>query len=150
MDSDPYSLANLRDIAIPDAPPLWPLATGACLVLAIAATVILWLAWHVIAKYRQNAYRRSGLVLLCNAATAHEVSVIMKRVALAAFPREQVASLHGEDWQEFLHKTCSQIGVQDVHSPAGNDQPDAKLIKFADTWIRLHRVVAAQPVSDAA
>ena len=53
-------------------------------------------------RRQENAYRRAGLALLARAETAHEISVILIRVALAAFPREQAASLVGEDWRGFL------------------------------------------------
>jgi len=66
----------------------------------IAGVAILVYQWRL--RRQENAYRRAGLALLARAETAHEISVILIRVALAAFPREQAASLVGEDWRGFL------------------------------------------------
>ena len=66
----------------------------------IAGVAILVYQWRL--RRQENACRRAGLALLARAETAHEISVILIRVALAAFPREQAASLVGEDWRGFL------------------------------------------------
>ena len=63
-------------------------------------------AWFITQARRRNAYRRAGLTLLQSATTAYEINVVLKRVALAVFPREQVAALHGEDWIQFMRSTC--------------------------------------------
>lgn len=134
------SLDNLRDILVPEPPPLWPPAPGVWLLLGIliAAATILFFQWR---RARQaNAYRRAGLSLLNHADTVHEISVILKRVALAAFPREQVASLYGEEWAAFLRRSCAQGDF----SPLVRALPDARagdeVRRLAATWIRGHRV----------
>jgi hypothetical protein len=102
--SDPSDLSNLRDIAVPPPVSFWPPAPGwwvvgaACLVaggLAVAA---------VVRHRRRNAYRREALRELASA-EASDISAILKRAALAAFPREQVASLSGPAWLAFLDRT---------------------------------------------
>ena len=97
-----YSLTNLRDIVPPDAPPLWPLATEAWLLLLILASIAAIFIYQRRQAKKRDAYRRAGLALLDGVSTVHDVSVVLKRVALAAYPREQVASLYGEDWSTFL------------------------------------------------
>jgi len=87
MDDDPLSLSNLRGIVIPDEPPIWPLAPGAWVALALIGFVVLFVAWRIHTARRRNAYRKAGLLLLHGVATVHDVSVILKRVALAVFPR---------------------------------------------------------------
>jgi hypothetical protein len=102
--SDPADLSNLRDIAMPPPVSFWPPAPGwwvvgaACLAagcLAVAA---------VVRHRRRNAYRREALRELASA-DASDISAILKRAALAAFPREQVASLSGPAWLAFLDRT---------------------------------------------
>ena len=69
----------------------------------------------------------------------YELSVLLKRVALAAYPRQEVASLHGSEWVDFLSRTCpgadlSGLVVADTTAPAG---PEVK--QAAGQWIRHHR-----------
>jgi len=140
MDSDQYSLNNLRDIVIPDPPPFWPPAPGMWVALGIVVAVVLFVGWRLYAIRKRNAYRKAGLLLLGGARTAHDVSVVMKRVALAAFPREQVASLYGDDWAVFLHRTCPRSDFSELVTTDAGTESDQKLIDLAGIWIRHHRV----------
>ncbi|UCD51282.1 MAG: DUF4381 domain-containing protein [Phycisphaerales bacterium] len=139
MNGTQYSLDNLRDIVVPDAPPYWPPAPGVWLLLGVLTAVVLALGGCFYMTWRRNAYRRAGLALLDTARTVHDVSVVLKRVALAVFPREEVASLYGDDWIAFLNRTCSRsrfsaIGAIDSGGPATQELTDR-----AGTWIRHHR-----------
>lgn len=134
------SLDNLRDIVIPEAPPIWPLAPIASVILGIATLALLIAGWQLILGWQHNAYRRAGQVLLREARTGHDVSVALKRVALAVFPREQVASLYGATWLAFLNRTCEHCCFSDsaVLQPDARAQPE--LIASAGIWIRWHRL----------
>jgi hypothetical protein len=139
MNGEPYSLSDLRDIVVPDPPPVWPPASGVWVVLGLVMAVVLVVCWRLHVAWKRNAYRRAGLVLLGEVGTAHDVSVVLKRVALAVFPRQQVASLHGDDWVAFLNETCSRghfSGMGVVNSSA---QASPQLVERAGIWIRHHR-----------
>lgn len=140
MDENQYNLSNLRDIVIPDAPPFWPPAPGLWVALAMVAAILLLAAWRLYTVRNRNAYRKAGLMLLGSAETAYDVSVVLKRVALAVFPREQVASLYGEDWAAFLHKTCPRSYFKPLVSSNSDAEPGEDLVELASTWIRHHRV----------
>ncbi len=140
MDSDQYSLNNLRDIVVPDPPPFWPPAPGVWLALGIVVAVVLFVGWRLYATRKDNAYRRAGLLLLSGARTAHDVSVIMKRVALAVFPRERVASLYGDDWAVFLHESCPRSYFSELVTTDAGAESDLELIELAGIWIQHHRV----------
>ena len=140
MDENQYSLSNLRDIVMPDAPPFWPPAPGLWVALAMVAAILLLVAWRLYTVRNRNAYRKVGLTLLGSAETAYDVSVVLKRVALAVFPRDQVASLYGDDWAAFLHKTCPRSYFKALVSSNSNAEPGEDLVELASTWIRHHRV----------
>jgi len=108
--------------------------------LGIVVAVLLFVVWRFYATRKRNAYRKAGLLLLSGARTAHDVSLIMKRVALAAFPREQVASLYGDDWAVFLHKTCPRSDFSEMVTTDADTESDQELIELAGIWIRHHRV----------
>jgi len=140
MDSDLYSLNNLRDIVVPDPPPFWPPASGlwiAMLVVSLAVFLAVW-RWRVVQN--RNAYRKAGTLLLNKANTTHDVSVVVKRVALAAFPREQVASLYGNDWLRFLDETCPRGDFSPLFKTDESAELNAELVGLARTWILHHRV----------
>jgi hypothetical protein len=140
MDDDQYSLDKLRDIVIPEPPPLWPLAPGMWVLLGLVFLTLLLITWQWRAARKRNAYRKAGLALLNNARSARDISVLVKRVALAAFPRESVASLYGDEWAAFLNKTCPRGDFSALSTIDPDDVPDSTVISLAATWIRHHRV----------
>lgn len=133
------SLNDLSDIILPDPVPFWPLGQGAYLLLIGIAIAVGLLVYLYLEHYRSNQYRRAGLSLLSNAATVHDVSVVLKRVALAVFARERVASLYGESWLEFLKETCSDCNIEDL-CQAPQARAEKELIDAAGSWIRNHKV----------
>jgi len=145
VDTDPYSLSELRDIVVPDAPPFWPPAPGLWVAAGIVILLVFLFAWRIYSRVQRNAYRKAGLQLVVEAGTNQDVSVTLKRVALAAFPREDVASLYGDAWTAFLHKTCPQEDFQALSQIDAESSADANLVKLASTWIRHHRAPDKQP-----
>ena len=50
----------------------------------------------------------AGLALLADARSTREINIILKRVALAVWPRQEVAPLYGEEWAAFLDGSCGR------------------------------------------
>ncbi|MEX0330093.1 MAG: DUF4381 domain-containing protein, partial [Puniceicoccaceae bacterium] len=107
--------------------------------LAVVLSLILFLAWSMVEQRRRNAYRRAGLLLLEEVGTTYELSVLLKRVALAVFPREEVASLHGAEWVEFLGRTCPGVDLAALVAGDGTAEIETALKEAAAYWIRNHR-----------
>src|SRR5689334_20480789 len=93
--ADPGSLDRLHDIVMPPPAPWWPPAPAwyvlGCLLLIFSVGMI----WNAMALWRRNRYRRAGLAELATLqsrasqpATVRLLAELVKRVALAAFPRE--------------------------------------------------------------
>lgn len=139
MQEDPASLQNLHDIVIPEAPPLWPLAPGVWVLLVtglavLAALMLLW--WRA---RKRNAYRRAGRALLEHAGSVREVHIILKRVALAVWPRPEVAPLYGNEWAAFLDGSCPRTRFGSMAAAPDEDGPPPELRRDARRWISHHR-----------
>lgn len=139
MESAHSSLTDLRDIVLPEPIAFWPLGQGAYLLLLALLISVGLLVYLYMERYRANRYRRIGLNLLATAQSVYDVSVVLKRVALAAFPRERVASLYGASWVEFLTQTCPDCNLESLDID-GENMADKELISAASFWVRNHTV----------
>jgi hypothetical protein len=150
MNTDPADLANLRGLALPPPVPWWPPPAGwwilAAGILAITAMALVRL-WR---RYHANAYRRAALrelAALPLAAGAPAIAELLKRTALAAYPRTEVAALSGAAWLAFLDRTGN---TADFTRGASRALPDAAcgaalpfdhpaVIACVRRWIKGHR-----------
>lgn len=116
MPPDPASLQNLNDIVLPAAADWWPLAPGCYLLSGILLIAIACFGYRSIKQWLDNRYRRAALKELSlltadiqNQLTRdfslRQIPALLKRTALSAYPRSQVASLSGTDWHVFLNST---------------------------------------------
>ncbi len=109
-------LSQLRDIHLPEPVSWWPPAIGWWMLLGIvllAATGVWWM--H--RRRQRNAWRRSSLAELARLRQQYqanpsspqpvvsELSVLLRRVAISRFPREESAKLSGEQWLVFLDRS---------------------------------------------
>ena len=163
MTNQTLSIFDLRDIMVPEEVGLWPPAPFVWVLLGAAGAGLAVLAWRGIALWKAGAYRWAGLACLAQiegqlvipgseVAALHELSVLLKRVALAAFPRKEVAPLCGDNWLRFLDRTCKGstfiTGSGRLRAAATYAAPKAsqvnaddctQLVNLARTWIKGHR-----------
>ena len=163
MTDDAGSLSNLRDLAMPPAIPFWPPAAGIWILAAALLAILAIVAWRVFMTYRANAYRRAALAevdalehalqggSLRSQAIPTRVFSILKRTALAAFPRSVVASLSGSAFVSFLATSTAGFderlaGRMAEYAYGASREPDANDIRAfiadARNWIRGHRLNA--------
>lgn len=159
----PEALARLHDIVAP-APVSWTPQTVGWAVLAAALVVLLGLwAWRAWKRAQANRYRKVALAEIDRIERALEndpssvgaalgaVNEILKRTALTAWPRAEVASLAGDDWLEFLDTTAEGREFRDgpgrvladrVYAaddrPAGEEERQT-FVAAVRHWIRHHR-----------
>lgn len=98
-------LDNLHDFYQPPPPAWTPQTIGWYAVFAIIALLVAWAIVHVVRSWLANRYRREALRELATLEPA-QFSALLKRTALAAWPREQVAALNGEPWLRFLDEAA--------------------------------------------
>ncbi|HMH14667.1 MAG TPA: DUF4381 domain-containing protein [Edaphobacter sp.] len=145
------SLAKLHDYYQPVQPSWIPQTIGWYVLFAICALLFFWFSIHAIRRWLTNRYRREALRELATTTPA-QFSALLKRTALAAWPREKVASLSGDAWLQFLGDVAA---TESFRSPPGNRieelafsggttsrEDEQALRTIATEWIRRHRVQA--------
>lgn len=105
-------LVQLRDIHLPDPVGWWPPAVGWWLLL-IAVLGLGALVSHLLRRYlRRNRYRKEARqelqrltenrAVYSTGEMLEQISRLLRRVAIQASGRTEVASLVGESWLQFL------------------------------------------------
>jgi len=149
-------MTNLVQPAAPEAVPWWPPAPGWYVLGAVILVGLAWLGWAVFRRWRANAYRREALQLvgtIVETGAAAELPEVLKRTALSAYPRADVASLSGDAWLGVLDGT---LGTTDFTRGGGRPLADLgfwpdglsslsegekqELLGLARRWIKGHRM----------
>lgn len=148
-----YALGDFNEVVSPPPIDWWPQTPGWYLV---AAVLLLWLLRRAARKLRywyRNRYRREALARLAglgpDPGLVAEVNRTLKLSALAGFSRQEVASLWGESWTEFLNGRCAEPPFSDRHCQLlamGVYQQEAvdsataqALLEASRNWIAQHR-----------
>lgn len=151
--SDP--VAGLVDIPLPAPVSLWPQTWPARVLVAVIAVGLVVGCWQLVRWWIRNRYRREALAELARVermiqvTTSAELSAalasLIRRTALAAFPREQIAALAGPAWLSFLDRTANTddfTGGVGRTLEIGAYQPESSstpaLLGAVRHWIKAH------------
>jgi len=113
-------LDQLHDIVEPAPVSLVPATWTWALVAALGLAAVAGVAVVLLRRRRRSAYRRLALAelrLLAPAVEAGEaealrrLQTLLRRTALAAYPRAEVATLRGDAWRDFLDRTGGSFGT---------------------------------------
>ena len=160
----PTSLQNLHDIVVPEPVAWLPPAPGW---YAVGLSLLLVLGWFSSNKYlawKRNQYRREALaefselqIQLAEKSRYQqllpELPRLVKRTAMAAYGRDLVASLTGDNWLDFLNSTGSTMLFTEGKGRFLNEcsyQSTAQLAQFSSEevvglqdavffWLRNHK-----------
>ena len=148
----PQLAARLHELVVPPPVPRLPETVGWLLLGAWALAVAVIVTAHVLLRWRRNRYRREAQAALARIEQQVEadpqalaaVGALLKRTAMTAYTREQVASLHGDAWAAFLQEKAP--GDRRVHGAAPAlarvayqpAEDPAAMIEAARRWIRIH------------
>jgi LPXTG-motif cell wall-anchored protein len=159
------ALEGLADIATPLPvswmPQTWAWA-GLGVVLLLALAVWVWRRRrHALAnRYRVEALRalsaleRHALESRTRAAALVQIAALIKRTAIAAYTRAEVASLSGPAWVQFIHERGFRTAAgartllddleyrSEASLAAMSDADTTALVTAARAWIKEHRVRA--------
>lgn len=146
---------QLRDIHLPDAPAIWPLAPGWWLLAGVLLVLLAWasvVGWH---HYRSRRERMqvldeldritAGLARERSPVVLAKLSTLLRQLALLRFSRTRVAGLTGDAWLRFLdesgHTTgfCAGPGRMLVTGPYQRELPEdvdvQGLVLLVRQWI---------------
>lgn len=149
------ALAALRDIHLPAEPGWWPPAPGWWLLTLIVLAVLTTLAHHTKKWRAKSLPRRRALHRLAELQSRSDqgcdpvsligdLSTLLRRTALARYPREDVAGLTGQNWLRFLDRSGDTdqftVGPGECLMSAPYRQQDsidtAGVLRLAESWIR--------------
>jgi len=167
------SLQNLNDIVLPPAVDWWPLAPGWYVLAGLLVLVLAWFGYRSVRRWQANRYRRAALIELqqlsrgmedasMREACLRQVPVLLKRAAVSAYPRSQVAALTGAPWVQFLNSTLSrpvftpvvgcyldQLAYETGNLHAIDAQARAELLASSRKWLQSHRPPSTPPGTGA-
>ncbi|WP_027524903.1 DUF4381 domain-containing protein [Bradyrhizobium sp. Ec3.3] len=150
-------VAGLIDFPLPREVSLWPQTWEARLAIVLLLAAIVAGVWRFVHLRRVNRYRREALAELDRIEHARnsgasellsKLTVLVRRTALAAFPREQVAPLVGPAWLSFLDRSyggeefSDGVGRLLASGPYRQSPPDdaelRSLLRLVRHWIGGH------------
>ena len=161
--NDPASLQNLNDIVMPATVNWWPLASGWYVLIGILVISMLWFGYRSLQRWLANRYRRSALLELQQLAlgvqneksrdsSLKKLPVLIKRTALSAYPRQQVANLSGKVWFDFLNSSTKKplftesllaameyISYSNKELNAIDAQTINELLAASSNWVKRHQ-----------
>ncbi|MBL4826389.1 MAG: DUF4381 domain-containing protein [Spongiibacteraceae bacterium] len=153
-EQDP--LAQLRDIHLPNAISAWPPAPGWWILALIILTLLSGAIVFFYKRYQKNRYRRLALAALDQLNQndnypifLQNLNALLKQTALAAKPTNNIASLSGKQWLEFLDKSSNThdfsegVGAVLLDGPYKPTPPTKninQLQELSKRWIKRHRL----------
>lgn len=127
-------LAQLKDIHMPPAVSFWPLAPGWYVVLALIIAASVALLFYLYKCWKKQQRTKSILHQVIELQTNYQhgnkqqalaqLSVLLRRAALAKYPRNTIAGLYGDAWLEFLNTHCPN----NLKSQKPFSQPEGKIL----------------------
>ncbi|MBB5210848.1 DUF4381 domain-containing protein [Microbulbifer hydrolyticus] len=153
----PDLIAQLVPPPVPEAISLWPQTPLARSLLAGVLLLAIYLAWRTWRHYRKNAYRRAALNTLRTVENnPGAIAELLRRTALAVYPRQQVAGLTGAAWLAFLNRQYpgdefrGDVGEALLRGAYTACPPNAALAAAARHWIRTHKATIEPSADDSA
>ncbi len=155
--NDPLQLP-LKDIHLPQALSWWPPAPGwwilVGLILVSLFTAYWWHRRRERMKFSAISMARQELDSLQTQYASHQdprqfvadLSILLRRLSISAFPRTETASLTGEEWLHFLDgplqdtpftKGAGRILIDAPYRPELKDTELSPLIDVCRRWIEL-------------
>ncbi len=159
-------LQGLHEIFLPDPVRWLPQTVGWYALLGLVLLALPWWGYGRLRHFLANRYRRLALAELTalegelkasekRAQALVKVPVLLKKTALSAFPRVEVAGLSGEKWMTFLDHTMGgkeftegpgRLLRELAYMPASrveqlSEAGVADLVRLVRRWIKRHVII---------
>lgn len=149
-------LDKLHDIIVPEPILLWPATPGWLILLALIISIVIPLLVVARKSYLAARYRREALSELKairqienSQQQMQQLLALLKRTALSAYPRDQVASLTGLAWWDFLSRQSGldlssrflQNEMLTVYNPEfiPSKESTERVFIMVNNWIKQHK-----------
>ncbi|WNM61132.1 DUF4381 domain-containing protein [Candidatus Nitrospira neomarina] len=147
-------LQDLRDVHLPPPISLWPPAPGWWITVGLVIMAVMLFLWILRNRRRKQSWRlaMNELSAIKQHYDTHRddqwliqrLSIMIRRYAIASFPRTEVAGLAGISWLQFLDRSgrTNQFtdGVGRLFSSGPYQQQTAvsaaELVPLVEQWIR--------------
>ena len=126
-------LDMLRDIHLPGEVSAWPPAPGWWILAILSIALILWIIRFFVKKHQQQRLLRLSVYTMNELEHAYsqhqdpavlvkQYSSLLRQIALARFPRHEIASLTGQSWLTFLDDSAGTrlFNADNGKTDAGN------------------------------
>jgi hypothetical protein len=158
------ALERLHESPLPDPVSWMPQTVGWYVLLGLFLLTAARFACACVLRHRRNRYRRSALAELDlierdlqrqdrRAEAMAALPALLKRTALSAYPRVEVAGLGGDAWLSFLDRTLDATGFMNgegrmlselAYAPESRlarapDDSVRNVLRLARRWISSHR-----------
>ena len=151
-----YALGDFVEVVAPADISWLPQTAGWAWLGLLILALALRAGWRWLMRWHRNRYRREAVARLQALSSdslgerlVAEVNKLLKLAAMAAYSRERVARLYGEQWTGFLKQQCptqpftdeqAELLAVGAYQPSGLDAEKAlALIEASMTWVREHR-----------
>jgi hypothetical protein len=150
-----YVLGDFVEVVSPESINWLPQTVGWVWLGVILLALMVRYGWKRLRYWHRNRYRREAVARLQQIAETGEqkfwlmeLNKLLKLTALAAFSREQVAQLSGEEWVDFLNWHCTTppfsleqkklLAIGAYRNTALTDNIRLQLLASSLTWVRTH------------
>ncbi|CAM4445566.1 MAG: hypothetical protein LEGION0398_MBIBDBAK_00651 [Legionellaceae bacterium] len=150
-------LTQLKDIHLPLEPSWWPLPIGWYFIFIFLISLVCFLSYYGFKYSRRNHYRKLALMALTKLTYEQngdpnlqlaQLSILLKRTALTAYPHLLIANLYGEAWLNFLDKTSNTVDFSqgvgrillDAPYQKNTPIPTKEIINLSKKWIMKHKL----------
>jgi hypothetical protein len=151
-----YALGEFVEVVSPAAISWWPQTVAWNVLGLLFAVLLLFRAYKALLSWYRNRYRREAQARLQQLAIrlpeglpVSDINRLLKLTALVPFPRQQVASLSGADWVNFLNRQCPEAPFTEEQltllatgsyqaQQLDRNQGEA-LLGACETWVSEHR-----------
>ncbi|GAA6158066.1 DUF4381 domain-containing protein [Ruegeria sp. HU-ET01832] len=149
-DVEGKSLVELLDMLKPAPEPqviaMTPQTVGWLILAVLLIFAVLCAALLIRRRRKLNAYRRLALANIDDAqGDVAQIADVLRRTALAVYPRSLVAGLYGREWIDFLNRSSAAVfpdalGHVLTEAPYKATRNDPEVAEIAKKWIKTHRV----------